>query len=499
LSILRKAPWFLLIILALAAFLRLFCLGCESLWLDEAFSAAWSRPEPISIIESTALTENKPPLYYVLLHYWMIPFGQSDTAIRALSACLGIASVYLLYRIGQELFNRRVGILASFLMAINAFAVNYSQEARQYSLLLFLTLVSFLCFLHIVGAERIKKTHVFFYITANTLLCYTHMFGLFIIMSQVFYFLLFRHRYVRSKFVFWGAQIVTLLFFAPWIFVLIRYTFPEATHGLDWIPEPTVTGIADTIGSLSGAGYLWRPAGILFVLIILLLCFAGVFLPPENGKRNDKNKGAFNFKLATFLKSIKESKIALLLIWILFPFVLSLVLSLAIKPIFVNRFLIGITPALFLLTALGICRIDSVAKAHSLRVPAYLLLALLIAMITLQGLHTYYALPQKTQWREAANMITHNAASNDGVFVYDKHDLPFYYYYLGSSVISVQDHKLTWKEDSLIDKDRVWVVFTSENQDEYITVRKELIDRYGRDSLVLQEDFHQINVYLFNK
>ena len=429
----------------------------------------------------------------------MVLFGQGDTAVRALSACFGIASVYLVYRIGKEFYHKNVGILAGFLLAINAFAISYSQEARQYSLLLFLTLISFFYFLRIVEAEKINKTHVILYVLVNILLCYTHLFGLFSIMAQVFYFLLFRCRHLRATFVFFGAQIITLLAFSPWIFVLIRYTFQEAVHGLDWIPEPTVTGVAEIVGSLSGAGYLWRPAGILFVLIIFFLCLSGVFLARESMRKSVQGGGVFNRKLAVSVKSLIEPKIALLLIWFLFPLVLSLVLSLTVRPIILSRCLIGITPALFLLTAIGICNIDSILKGRLSRVPASVVIALIIAVITIPGLYAYYALPQKTQWREVANMIKQDAGPYDGVIVYDEQESPFYYYYLGSSAISIEEHKFTWIEDSLIDKDRVWVVFSSGNQDDDINLRNDIFNRYGRDSLLLQEELHEITVYLFDQ
>ena len=147
--VIKKLPWLLLTILAIAAFLRLYRLGSESIWLDEAFSVLVSKASPISIVKLTATSETHPPLYYLLLHFWMLAFGQSEVALRSLSACFGILSIFLLYKVGCELFNHKVGLLSSSLLAISTFTIWYSQDARPYSLLLCVTLLSFLFFVRI--------------------------------------------------------------------------------------------------------------------------------------------------------------------------------------------------------------------------------------------------------------------------------------------------------------------------------------------------------------
>lgn len=114
----KKGPWLLLAILAIAAFLRLHALGSESLWLDEAFSVVWCKTSLVAMVRSTITSETHPPLYYILLHFWMLAFGQSEAAVRSLSACFGILSVLLLYHVGRELFDRKVGLLASFFLAV---------------------------------------------------------------------------------------------------------------------------------------------------------------------------------------------------------------------------------------------------------------------------------------------------------------------------------------------------------------------------------------------
>ena len=266
----KKIPWLLLAVLALAAFLRLFALGRESLWLDEAVSVGSSKTSLWSIAQTTVSQDVHPPLYYFLLHFWMLLFGQTEAAIRSLSACFGIASVFLIYKVGQELFDRRTGLIAGFLMAISAFAIAYSQEARPYAPMLMLTLLSFFLFIKILKVKNRGRAYIVLYALVNILLAYTHIFGLFIIGAQVLYFILFRRRYAGARLAFWSTQAATVVAFSPWIYVLFAYTFKGTIESLNWIPEPSLYIVARSIGSLAGAGYLWAALGVILVLVYLL-------------------------------------------------------------------------------------------------------------------------------------------------------------------------------------------------------------------------------------
>jgi mannosyltransferase len=55
----------------------------SDLWLDEALTVNISRL-PLHQIPSFLKRDGAPPLYYVLLHFWMGWFGTSDEAVRAL-------------------------------------------------------------------------------------------------------------------------------------------------------------------------------------------------------------------------------------------------------------------------------------------------------------------------------------------------------------------------------------------------------------------------------
>lgn len=130
---LRKAlP--LVIILVLAAALRLYHLDGQSLWADEGNSAALAL-RSLDQIARDAGHDIHPPLYYWLLHVWVRFFGTSEEGLRSLSALSGVLLVALTYLLGEHLSGRLVGLTAGFVAALSPFQVYYSQEARMYILL----------------------------------------------------------------------------------------------------------------------------------------------------------------------------------------------------------------------------------------------------------------------------------------------------------------------------------------------------------------------------
>ena len=105
-----------------------------SLWGDEAFSAILSMksiPEIISI----ASRDTHPPFFNLLEHFWFIFFGTSEISIRSLVFILFLISVFFVYKIGESLWDKKTGVLAALLTALNPFFFAYAFEGRMYSLL----------------------------------------------------------------------------------------------------------------------------------------------------------------------------------------------------------------------------------------------------------------------------------------------------------------------------------------------------------------------------
>ena len=124
--------------------LRLYQLGSNSYWLDEAISVLIARLPAPAILANAACSPH-PGLYYLLLHYWLA-LGTGEAWARGLPALWGALTVPAIVTLGATLFNRRVGLIAGLLLALAPFHIAYSQEARMYTQVTFLVVVGLLCF-----------------------------------------------------------------------------------------------------------------------------------------------------------------------------------------------------------------------------------------------------------------------------------------------------------------------------------------------------------------
>jgi mannosyltransferase len=143
----------LLMILALAAGVRFYNLGAQSLWSDEGNSAALAA-RSFTQIAHDAGQDIHPPLYYWLLHIWTQSFGYTEVALRSLSALMGVLLVLVIAELARTLYNANTGLAAAFVAALAPFQVYYSQETRMYILVALLSALAALFFVYYLQWEH---------------------------------------------------------------------------------------------------------------------------------------------------------------------------------------------------------------------------------------------------------------------------------------------------------------------------------------------------------
>ena len=74
----------------------------SALWLDEALTVDIARL-PLSQIPNALKHDGAPPLYYYLLHFWIVLFGQSNDAVRALSGVIAVVTLPVGWFCGKRL------------------------------------------------------------------------------------------------------------------------------------------------------------------------------------------------------------------------------------------------------------------------------------------------------------------------------------------------------------------------------------------------------------
>jgi mannosyltransferase len=146
----RRVAYAVGAITLLAAIVRFPTLAVQSYWLDEGTTVT-SLALPFGRMLSHSMdVEAYPPLYFVLAWPWSKMFGLSEFGLRSLSAVLGTATVPVAYAAARRLFSVRVGLFAALLVACSPLLVWYSQEARPYELLVFLSTLSLFWFVRVL-------------------------------------------------------------------------------------------------------------------------------------------------------------------------------------------------------------------------------------------------------------------------------------------------------------------------------------------------------------
>src|SRR3954468_23443644 len=140
------APGALVLLLAVSLYLRTRELGI-GFWIDEGLSVGISA-RPLQAIPHALREDGSPPLYYMLLHFWLAVGGRSEAGVRALSLLFALLAVPAGWWAGRAIFRTaRAAWIAAILMAFNPFLSQYAQEARMYSLVALLAIPATACFL----------------------------------------------------------------------------------------------------------------------------------------------------------------------------------------------------------------------------------------------------------------------------------------------------------------------------------------------------------------
>jgi 4-amino-4-deoxy-L-arabinose transferase-like glycosyltransferase len=155
----HNVDWWLAAILTLAAGLLLFDLGGRSLWWDEIINVYIER-QPVALIFSSLSNapglyqDIHPPLYHLMMHYWVGLAGTSDLAMRLPSATFGLLSVGLVYAVGRQSGGLKLARVAAFLTAIAPGGLMYLRMGRYYAFTCALGLLTTWLFLKLWTTPR---------------------------------------------------------------------------------------------------------------------------------------------------------------------------------------------------------------------------------------------------------------------------------------------------------------------------------------------------------
>ena len=231
--------------------LRWLDLGRQSLWWDEGFTA-WASGLALGRIVPFARSDNQAPLYYLLQHFWDVLFGNSEFALRALSALFGTLALPVFYLIAKRVLKDGMAVaLAFWLFAFSMKQVWYSREARAYEASSFFALVA-LCALVLFLEKRSAWTFATV-VLSSVVTLYLHNMMFFYLLALDIVWLIYPSERVwtqrlRETLL---ANICMGILYAPWVVSLLAQV--NAISGnLYWVPRPTLWSAATTIRETAG-------------------------------------------------------------------------------------------------------------------------------------------------------------------------------------------------------------------------------------------------------
>lgn len=412
----------------LAAALRFYRLGSEPYWLDEAITlddiehslaVMWTRP-----------LSDKPPLYDTLQKAWAV-FGESEAAVRSLSALIGAATVPLVYLIGRNLRDHRVGLLAALLFAVGAIHIQYAQEARPYALLTAAAALALAGQTYLFASparatspilalalgtqlpadrRRILLAWVA-YVVGCIVALYSHSIAALLLgaangTAAIHWIGALR----RDRTFLWswiGANAVVLALWSWWLPIVVeQFQFdPENA----WMKTPTLAVAFDALSDADGAAYFGRDRWIpLLVLTVCALVGIGAAVVRAPGAVLPLLACAAGVPVATYLISL-------------------------FRPILLTRTLLWPSVALLPFLALGIATIRPRALA--------VLAGALVLALAGRGVAGYYEDFHKTPWDRIAAAIADGPRERAAILVcpgYESSPLRIYLRRLGVSLPVVQ-------------------------------------------------------------
>jgi uncharacterized membrane protein len=309
-----RAFWIVAGLTVLAAALRFATLGSQAYHHDEIVTASRILRDGFwHAMDAVGFSESAPPLYYGLAWIWTQLAGTGEFGLRSFSALAGVATVPVAYLLGTELRGRRAGIAAAALVAVNPMLLWYSQEARGYALLAFLTALAALYFVRalrpsgdVPGVEDAygpvtpgTSRDVTLWGVFSALALATHYFAIFPIALEAVWLLRRRGREART-----GLAIVVAAGLALAPLAIHQMSLGHA----EWIGERSLghrlweSGVTFLIGETGDI--IARPETVLPALVPLLAVFAALVLLAVRGDRVERRAGGRMLALAAVTAAV---------------------------------------------------------------------------------------------------------------------------------------------------------------------------------------------------
>jgi hypothetical protein len=301
----------------------------QSFWRDEAFSVLMAEKSVLFILKNSGL---EPPVYYLLLHFWMKIFGEGEIAVRSLSFIGFSLATYIVIEWSDIAYPKHwMNKFLPIFFFLNPMLLYYAFEVRTYGWYTFFATAALYTY-------TTKKWRLF--VVASVLAFYTHVYFLPFMAAFVLHWVVTNKRVLRSV----GsvihnetirAFVIIGICYIPWILKALS-EFGRLKQS--WYFPVNFQLVRSVLGNMF-LGYEGTPWYGWFYTGILSLCI-------------------FVFFIHSVIPSKTRKQNLLYIIICIVPLCVVIGVSF-IKPLFVNRYMIPATVAEILAITSGIYAIKN--------------------------------------------------------------------------------------------------------------------------------------------
>lgn len=394
-----------LLLFCIAFLWKLFFISHRDICLDEPFTMFHAQQSIVHILTLPSEGEPNPPLFMLLLHFWIKLFGIGITAVRMLPLIFSSFTVVIIYFTGKRFFNVWAGLIASGMFLLSNFHFFHGLEVRTYSLLSLATASSLYFYLRLMKEPGNVKILIML-VLSNLTLVYSHYFGWFILFMQFTagFLYLKDKRVVKSLLL---TLSISFLAYLPFFLILIRQ-FLKSSQGT-WVEPPgSTTEYFYQLDLLLNHQEVFN--GLVWIF------FAGV-----------------GFMIYNKSWSALPKELLVLFVWWFVPYTIMFLVSFKI-PVFITRYLLFNSVGMYLFVGAGIV---SMFNHHKILVPIAGAVALSLMANRMRILPDEFS---NREVKNATRFVKANHQPGNAIIIYPYWDDVGFAYYFDSSIFQDEGH-----------------------------------------------------------
>lgn len=367
------------------------------------------------------------PFYFYILHYIMQFFGDSEFILRISSVIISMLLLPLTYIVTIKLSSsKKIGLVAMLLMTVNTFQVLYSIEIRMYPYTILLALLSINYLIDydkkgdIPSLVKLSVVNILnpYFLTGSIIFTLAE----FIIYSS---YLDYKKAEPKKLQNYIWANIITILCYIPYFIIVGHYAMVRSKFLITDLSNFEIMNLWGLLQNIFSAnpghihetrheGFTNNFQTIALVFMPLIVMFTGLINSlRDKEKLNTVILGIITLTFGIFLWAANAKVIA-----------------------FTGRYLIFITPFVFILTAIGLSKFNKYVFAT---------IIFIYSCLCIYGLHQTYETYEKIAYyslKAPAEYVKKNYIGKDNLVIMPFASSVSFYYFKGKNMPRVMPLEL---------------------------------------------------------